>query len=246
VATQGSSKALRGRWGDKVLADKGASSMEGNSVLRWVRALTLASVMLAGGLTGHLAAGGVAPASSALLPVFVLLTAAIAPLLGEPASTPRVIALLAAGQGLLHVVLQLLGGTAIEIAGHSMLMPAGPGDAVTAHLLAHGSTTTTGGWMALLGGPHLGMLLAHAAAASVVGLWLAAGERAAWTVVAVAALPVVDAWIRLRELARADAVAWAVPRQVALPRWSHEVAVRPSTWAGRGVSRRGPPRLRAA
>jgi hypothetical protein len=218
--------------------------MEGNGVLRWVRALTLASVMLAGGLTGHLAAGGHAPASSLLLPVFVLLTAAIAPLLGAPASTPRVIALLGAGQGLLHVVLQVLGGTETELAGHSMLTP-GPGDAVTAHLLAHGAAPTSG-WLALLNSPHLGMLLAHAAAASVVGLWLAAGERAAWTVVAVAALPVVDAWIRLRELARAAAVAWAVPRQMALPRWSYEVAVRPSTWAGRGVSRRGPPRLQAA
>jgi hypothetical protein len=220
--------------------------VEGNEVLRWVRALTLASVMLAGGLTGHLAAGGVAPASSVLLPVFVLLTAAIAPLLGAPASTPRVVALLTAGQGLLHVVLQVLGGTAMEITGHSMLKAAGPDDAVTAHLLAHGAATTTGGWMALLGSPHLSMLLAHAAAASVAGVWLAAGERAAWTVVAVAALPVVDAWIRLRELARAGAVAWAVPRQPALPRWSHQVSARPSTWAGRGVSRRGPPRLRAA
>jgi hypothetical protein len=219
--------------------------MEGNGVLRWVRALTLASVMLAGGLTGHLAAGGHAPASSLLLPVFVLLTAAIAPLLGAPASTPRVIALLGAGQGLLHVVLQVLGGTGTALAGHSMFTSSGPGDAVTAHLLAHGAAPTSG-WLALLNSPHLGMLLAHAAAASVVGLWLAAGERAAWSVVAVAALPVVDAWITLRELGGAEVVAWAVPRQPALPRWSHEVALRPSAWAGRGVSRRGPPRLRAA
>jgi hypothetical protein len=220
--------------------------MEGNSVLRWVRALTLASVMLAGGLTGHLAAGRVAPASSLLLPVFVLLAAAIAPLLGAPLSTPRVIALLGAGQGVLHVVLEVLGGTGTELAGHSVLTPSGPGDALTAHLLAHGAATPTSGWMALLFVPHLGMVLAHAAAASVVGVWLAAGERAAWTVVAVASLPVVDAWITLRALADADTVAWAVPRQPALPRWTHEVAVRPSTWAGRGASRRGPPRLRAA
>jgi hypothetical protein len=229
-----------------VLAVKEVSWMEGNAVLRWVRALTLASVMLASGLAGHLAAGGVAPASSLVLPVFVLLAAAIAPLLDAPASTPRVLVLVTAGQGLLHVVLQVLGGTATEIAGHSMLTPAGPGDAVTAHLLTHGAATPTGGSIVLLGGPHLGMLLAHAAAASVVGVWLAAGERAAWTVVAVAALPVVDAWITLRELGGAETVACAVPRQPALPRWSHEVAPRPSTWAGRGVSRRGPPRLRAA
>lgn len=221
--------------------------MEGNGVLRWVRALTLASVMLASGLTGHLAAGGVAPTTTVLLPVFVLLTAAIAPLLGAPASTTRVITLLVAGQALLHVVLQVLGGTATGVAGHSLLTPADAGGAATSHLLAHVDTAVpTGGSTALLGSSHLGMLLVHLAAAVVVGVWLAAGERAAWTLVAVAALPVVDAWIRLRELARTDAGAWAAPRRRALPRWSHEVPVRPSSWVGRGVSRRGPPRLRAA
>ena len=37
--------------------------MEGNTALRWVRALTLASVMLGSGLAGHAAAGGPVPVS---------------------------------------------------------------------------------------------------------------------------------------------------------------------------------------
>ena len=35
-------------------------------------------------------------------------------------------------------------------------------------------------------GPHAAMALAHLAAAAVVGLWLALGERALWTVIALA------------------------------------------------------------
>jgi hypothetical protein len=62
----------------------------------------------------------------------------------------------------------------------------------------------------------------------------------------VAALPVVDAWITLRELSTTAAVALISPRPAALPSWSLESATRSSSWAGQGVSRRGPPRLIAA
>lgn len=222
--------------------------MAGDAVLRWARALTLAAVMLAGGLTGHVATGGLAPAASVLLPVLVITAAAIAPLLGVPASTRRVSALLLTGQGLLHVVLQMLGGSTADTAGHPTLIPAAAGGAFAEHLGAHGAAPApAGGWMPLLSGAHLGMLAAHVVAALVVGVWLAAGERAAWTLVAVATLPVVDAWITLRELARTDVVAWSVvPGPIALPRWRQERAVLHPIWAGRGVSRRGPPRLSAA
>lgn len=218
-------------------------------MLRWVRALTLALVMLGCGVAGHVAAGGSAPAASLLVPVFVLLAVAVAPLLGAPPSMGRAAALLIAGQAALHVVLEVLGGSGtVDVVDRSMSMQGhGPAEPLASHLLRHDMTPASAGSLAAVApGGHLGMLLVHAAAALVVGLWLAAGERAAWTVVAVAALPVVDAWIRLRELARTDAVGWAAPRPLALPRWSHEVEVRSSTWAGRGVSRRGPPRLRAA
>jgi hypothetical protein len=214
---------------------RGERSMEGNTVLRWVRALTLASVLLGSGVAGHVAAGGFAPTASVLLPLFVLIAAAMVPLLNAPASTRRVTALLVVGQGVLHVLLQVLGGSAPVAA-----------DPVSTHL-GHGvAATPTDPSLLLVSGDHLAMLIAHVAAALVVGLWLAAGERAAWRLVSVAALPVVDAWITLRELSTTAAVALISPRPAALPSWSLESATRSSSWAGRGVSRRGPPRLIAA
>ena len=222
--------------------------MEGNTALRWVRALTLASVMLGSGIAGHAAAGGSVPATSTVLPVFVLFTAAIAPLLDAPASTRRVTALLLVGQVSVHVLLQLLGGpVAIDVSGHSMARhPGATGELVTAHLGHSVASAPTGSLMTLLTDPHLGMLLAHAAAALVVGLWLAAGERAAWTLVSLAALPVLDAWVTLRKLSSAVQVEVVVTRPVPCPGWDCGPRVRPAMWAGRGVSRRGPPRLLAA
>jgi len=222
--------------------------MEGNTALRWVRALMLASVMLGSGVAGHAAAGGSVPATSMLLPAFVLITCAIAPLLNAPASFRRVTALLVAGQVSVHVLLQLLGGSAaIDVSGHSMAMHTGAaGEAGTAHL-GHGvASAPRESFLTLLTGAHLGMLLAHVAAALVVGLWLAAGERAAWTLVSLAALPVVDAWVTLRKLFGTASVAVVITRPFPRPGWGFETRVRPATWTGRGVSRRGPPRLLAA
>jgi hypothetical protein len=222
--------------------------MEGSTALRWVRALTLASVMLGSGIAGHAAAGGAVPATSMLLSVFVLLTAAIAPLLDAPATTRRVTALLLVGQISVHVLLQLLGGSvAIDVSGHSMAMHAGvAGEQATAHLDHAVASAPTGSLLAFLIGPHVGMLLAHVGAALVVGLWLAAGERAAWILVSLAALPVVDAWVTLRQLSGAVQVAVVIARPVPCPGWGCETRVRPAMWTGRGVSRRGPPRRLAA
>ena len=222
--------------------------MEGNPVLRWVRALTLASVTLGSGIAGHAAAGGSVSATSMLLPAFVLLTAAIAPLLGVPASTLRVTALLVVGQGSVHILLQLLGGSvAIDGRGHSMAMHTGAGaEPVTAHLDHGAASASTGSVLTVMTGSHVGMLLAHVAAALVVGLWLAAGERAAWTLVSLAALPVVDAWIALRKLSGAAPVTVVITRPAPCPCWDCGTWVRQATWTGRGVSRRGPPRLLAA
>ena len=87
---------------------------------------------------------------------------------------------------------------------------------------------------------HGPMMVAHLAAAALVGLWLAVGERSLWALVALAAavvlrpLLVARAWLRL-------AVAPARPAPVAAaPR------ARPSlVLLARCVSRRGPPALLA-
>ncbi len=220
--------------------------MEGNATLRWVRALVLAAVMLGSGIAGHTTAGASAPSPLLLVPLFAAATVAVAPLLGTPASPRRVVALLAVGQVLIHLLLQWLGGTAsLVVAGHTTAVPGQGSSLGAAHSLAHASGPEPVG--SALTGDHLGMVLAHVAAALVVGLWLAAGERAAWTLLALAALPVVDAWVTLRELARADAGAALVPAEAARPAvWDAHCLLRSSTYAGRGVSRRGPPRLSAA
>jgi len=124
-------------------------------VVRWTRALTLASVILVSGLAGHVSAAGSAPDRSLLLPVFVLTAAALAPFVRRPLSNTRTVLLLLAGQGVLHVVLQMLGGSA----HHS-------GATGTAQLM-HASAPEAAFRLGVPTGAHLGMLLAHVAAAGV-------------------------------------------------------------------------------
>ncbi|NUR06424.1 MAG: hypothetical protein HOQ45_05385, partial [Nocardioidaceae bacterium] len=50
-------------------------------VLRWVRALTLAAVLLVSGVGGHVAADGRTPALGLLAALFLLAAVALAPLL---------------------------------------------------------------------------------------------------------------------------------------------------------------------
>jgi len=219
--------------------------MAGYGVLRWVRALTLASVLLVSGLTGHGAAGGAAPPSALILPLFLIATVAVAPFLEGPVSTRRVAALLLGGQGVLHVILQVVAGTAVSSqAGTSM--PAAPGAGMT-HVMAGGAAVLPYP-VTVVTGAHLGMLLAHVGAAIAVGMWLAAGERALWALVEVAALPVVEAWRAVRDAARMlGATPLAVVRRTSGLRWdSRRLGVRPAVWCVGCVSRRGPPRLSAA
>ena len=180
--------------------------MTSDAVLRRVRALTLPSVLFISGLAGHVAAGGVTPAASVLVPLFVLTVLAVAPFAGAPISPARVMALLVGGQGLLHVALQLLGGTAV---GHDNcgwrghMVPTAASSAAGSHVMMHhGAAASHGSVMSLMSDGHLVMLLAHLAAAVVVGVWLAAGERACWTLLALTARPVVDAWRTVTAVAR--------------------------------------------
>ena len=220
--------------------------MEGNATLRWVRALVLAAVMLGSGIAGHSTAGASSPSPLVLVPLFAAATVAIAPLLGTRASPRRVVTLLAVGQVLIHLLLQSLAATAaLVVTGHTTAVSGQGSSPGAAHSPGHASGSEQLG--SALTGDHLGMVLAHVAAAVVVGLWLAAGERAAWTLLALAALPVVDAWVTLRELARPVAGAALVPAAAARPAvWDAHRLFRSSRYAGRGVSRRGPPRLSAA
>src|SRR3954469_17377757 len=181
--------------------------MAGVPVLRWVRALLLASVMLAAGCSGHAVGGGGAAPGALLGPMLVVTTIAVAPFLDAPASTLRVVALVLAAQGVLHVALDVVsGGTSPAMASHAAGMAA---------MTADGSMTSAHA----VSSAHVGMLLAHVAAAIVVTAWLAAGERAVWTLVGVSLLLVTTTWRAVR------ASCWLTPVVVAGPR-PHAVLVR--------------------
>jgi hypothetical protein len=214
--------------------------MAGQSVLRWARALTLASVMLCAGYSGHVAAGGVVPPAALAGPLLVVVTVAVAPFLEKPASAWRVVVLMLAGQGLLHVVLELVGRTAVPGAP-TMDTATGHGMAAMAPGVPSSSSTLS---MLCLTGTHLNMLLAHFGAALVVALWLAAGERAAWTLVGVTTLAVARTWSVFYDacVLTAAVVAWVRPP--ALVAWVDQRPVRASVWDGcRALSQRGPPRV---
>ena len=218
--------------------------MTSDALLRRVRALTLPSVLFISGLAGHAAAGGVMPAASVLVPLFVLTVATVAQFVGARTSPAQSVALLVVGQGLLHAALQLLGGTvtATTTLGGAATGTATVSSSASSHLMMHqGAAASHGSVMSLMSDGHLVMLLAHLAAGLVVGLWLAAGERAFWTLLALTARPVIDAWRTVTAAARRrdGAVVVRCPRLV--PGWGLPAAVTSSVWVPGVVSRRGPP-----
>jgi hypothetical protein len=205
--------------------------------LRWLRALTLASVMLASGLSGHVAVGGAAPPGALLGPMLLVLTLAVSPFLDAPASSRRIVALVLVGQAGLHLVVELVGRTPTTHAA-PMAMSASPAHAMSPAMT--GDLTPTSA--AAMSAPHVLMLLAHVGAVLVVALWLAAGERAAWTLVAVVALTVTEAWRTVRDAVCAPSALVLLVRRP--PRVSSiaRCLVVPSVWDGfRGLVRRGPP-----
>jgi len=129
----------------------------------WGRALLLATVALLAGTLAHLGAHGLVPGPAVMAALLLVGTALCAPLLRTEASRARVVLLVVLGQAGVHVVLTALGGH------HGEEPATGHGPEWLEHLTSD------------LSGPHALMALAHAAAAGLVGLWLAAGERALWS-----------------------------------------------------------------
>jgi hypothetical protein len=142
--------------------------------LRWTRSVALATVALVTAMLAHVGAGDRLPSGPALAVLLVVVTLLVAPLLRHPASTRRVVALVAGGETCLHVALTTLTHTP----GNPPSSPsAGP---MTAPMPGMSQMTHTALFAGVMG-PHVLMAEAHLAAAVLVGLWLAAGERALWT-----------------------------------------------------------------
>jgi hypothetical protein len=207
--------------------------MTGDAVLRWVRALTLASLLFLSGLAGHVAAGGVTPTASVLLRLFLLTLLVVAPFFGAALSPARLAALLIGGQGVLHAALQM---SALQ------LSRAEAATATSPHASTHiGDGASHGGAIPLMSTGPIGMALAHVAAGLVVGAWLAVGELALSRMLAFTVRPVVEAWRSLTAMTRrvisGDGVGLPRPHADWLPRYS----IRISVWAANVTPRRGPP-----
>jgi hypothetical protein len=223
-------------------------AMTSKTVPHWMRALTLASVIFTVGLVSHTAAHGVIPDASALLRLFVLTVLALAPLAGVSMSPTRVAAVLLGGQGLLHVAFQLLGRSAVGAMPTSCAAAMGAAAVSSptnsyvmgSHLMTPPGTASQGFAMSPVGGGHAVMLLAHLAAAIVAGVWLAAGEQVFWTLLALAARPLVEGWRTVREMAR-DRVDTVVGCPRFLPDTGPRGGLHGSGWAVGVVSQRGPP-----
>ena len=208
--------------------------MTGDPVLRWIRVLTLASMLFLTGLAAHVAAGGPTPITQALLPLFVLTVFVVTQFVGAAINPARIVVLLLGGQGLLHAVLSSSHGST-DMAGMAATSS-------SHHMLHVGVAASHDGDMSLIGGAEVVMLLAHLAAVLVVGMWLAAGERALWRLLAFTVRPVVSTWRSVIDVAcrviGATRVRDPQPQPGCAPRYS----IRSSVWAATVVSRRGPPR----
>jgi hypothetical protein len=213
--------------------------MTTDAVPRWARALTLPSVLFISALAGHTAAGGVTPAAPVLVFLFVITAAVLVPLVGALISPVWIVALLIVGEGLLHIALELLGRSTVISAMNdpaAMSLPTG------CHLMMQPiSATPYGSVMSLMSDGHVIMLAAHVAAAGVVGVWFAAGERVLWNVLRLAARPVVGVWQVVVGLARGTFGTKLIRRPRLQLCWDLRRTVCGLLWAAGAVSRRGPP-----
>src|SRR5215217_2888555 len=143
--------------------------MTGDTALRWVRALTLPSVLFTSAVASHVAGDGATPNPSVLLPLFVLSVVAASLLEWDTIKPAWAVALLVAGQGLLHAALQILGRAALPattaMSDLAIRAPAVP--STSCHLMGHHPVAggSHGFAMSLMSGGHLVMLFTHLAAA---------------------------------------------------------------------------------
>jgi hypothetical protein len=219
--------------------------------LLWWRAGIVSAMTFLVGAAGHVSTGGRLPSWFALAAMFGVGTAISAVVLARPASAQRIVALVVVGQTACHGLLSLTAGHAGDVvAGTAAPTSAGAlpvsDGARVGSLQDHyeamvgtpsaGSALTLPDPVALL--DHLPMFVAHTLAAVLVGLWLAAGERALWSLLAL----VFTATVAL--LLVPAAVPAGARRHSPIRR---RAATLPSlAHVGRTVVRRGPPALLAA
>lgn len=219
--------------------------------LLWWRAGMLSAMTLLLGAVGHVSSGGLMPSWWVLAAMLATGSTVCATVLTRPASTRRILALVVLGQTACHALLSMTAGHVGDPAAGVAVGPTGSGTLPVSDggrigslqdhydaMLAEPSTNaalTMPDPAALL--DHLPMFLAHTVAALLVGLWLAAGERAVWTLLSLVFTAVVSLLV--------------VPTTIPLPaRRLAPLRRRPATppslaRVARDVVRRGPPALLA-
>ncbi len=216
------------------------------------RAVLLATLLVFLGVAGHVTADGLLPGTTVLvlLAAFTLLPCAA--LLARPASALRLVLAMVVGQALVHLVLTVSAGHVGDPARPSVArdaprlwLPKVDGRRVGSLQGAYESGSGHGALQPKLPVGHLvadlsahtPMMAAHLAAAALLGLWLAVGERSLWTVVALlAALVVRTATLLAAPVATA-------PWRPATAAVRHDRRPALTTLLARSVTRRGPPAL---
>lgn len=230
---------------------------------RVLRGAGLASVTLLCGAVAHVTAGGYLPGVGWFVALGLLLTWVGARTLARPASTRRVVLLTMGGQTFVHVALTALAGHRGDgVTGPLMRAAPTPPVAIPADVWTRTDRVGSLADQLMVGRPapssptlvapewalhvwadlqpaQLPMMLAHLAAAGLVGWWLARGEQAAWTVVALASRPLAGL------LARAAALTLSsgpLARPVRRPRGVTLQRARPRRiLLAVAAERRGPP-----
>ena len=242
-------------------------------VLLWSRAALLAVVVLAVSVLGHVSADGLLPGPVALVVLLALTTVVSARFLTRQASALRLVALLAVGQVVVHGLLTLLAGHRSDgPAGHAGGASGDAGGfvfdgrqvertgsyfdqvaAMQAGAAADPAAGASGGTLVSplghlvehLAAQDVAMLLAHLAVVAVLGLWLAVGERALWTVLTLSTSRVLGAVAVLVAVALADRVGVLLERvrRTSYLRSTGRLAVPLPHLLHHVVAHRGPPAL---
>lgn len=223
------------------------------ALLTRVRGAVLALVVLSTGAAAHVAADGLLPSVPTLLAIYLACALVMGWFLKRPATTARIVALTVGGQTAVHAVLTMTSGHAgdVPVARPAVVSPpptlvasGGSGTPMEQYEAARPQVQADftvpdalGHLISDLTGAHAPMMILHLFAAALVGLWLAVGEQALWTLVALAASVVIPSLRALLAGLALPSPVPAVPAACEQSAPSHLLTLEPC------VVRRGPPVL---
>jgi hypothetical protein len=223
-----------------------------DAAVLWARAALLGFVAFFLGVVGHVTADGLLPGPAFLAVLLGMSVVLSAPVLSRQATPLRLVGLLVGGQTVIHLVLSVTAGhagdrTATAGASRSSVIGALPtvdGRRVGSLQDAYdGAAHQSGGLAPSLPVGHLlndlsahaPMMAVHLAAAALVGLWLAYGERCLFALIALTGRRVLTVALVLRPVV-------LPPRLTPVDAEAAPSGPR-SVWLVRPDSRRGPPLL---